>query len=126
LVSSVMGRFAAVKLQLREGRMAVQTEYQYLQSWPGSNYRQLFLKLEDRRKIRAEIIYRLTVGPEPRTPEEVAQDYNIPVESVHEATHYCIHNEPFLREERDRELASIRARGLDKPPYAPPGIEYEG
>lgn len=106
--------------------MAVQTEYQYLQSWPGSNYRQLFLKLEDRRKIRAEIIYRLTVGPEPRTPEEVAQDYNIPVESVHEAIHYCIHNEPFLREERDRELASIRADGLDKPPFAPPGVRYEG
>ena len=105
--------------------MSVQTDYRYLESRPGSNYRQLFLKLADRRKIRAEHIYRLTVGPEPRTPEEVARDYNIPLESVHEAIHYCLHNEPLLREERDRELADIKARGLDKPPFAPPGFRYE-
>jgi hypothetical protein len=99
--------------------MPVQTEYKYLEPRPGSNYRQLFLKLEDRRKIRAEIIYRMTVGPEPRTPEEVAEDYRVPVEAVREAIHYCVNNEELLREERDRETARIRALGLDRPPYAP-------
>ena len=37
---------------------------------PGSNYRQLFVN----GRIRAEILYRETVGQEPLTPEEVARE----------------------------------------------------
>jgi len=96
--------------------MTEENGYKYLARWRGSNYKQLFYK---DRKIRAEILYRATLDPEARTPEEVAHDYDVPVEAVHEAIHYCMHNEPLLREERDRELADIRARGLDKPPYVP-------
>jgi hypothetical protein len=93
-------------------------EYRYLAPRPGSNYRQYYLK--DRRKIRAEILYRMTVGPEPRTPEQVATDYKVPVEAVREAIEYCVLNEGLLREERDRETADLRARGLDRPPFVPP------
>jgi hypothetical protein len=93
-------------------------EYRYLAPRPGSNYRQYYLK--DRRKIRAEILYRMTVGPEPRSPEQVAIDYKVPVEAVREAIEYCVRNESLLREERDRESADLRARGLDRPPFAPP------
>jgi uncharacterized protein (DUF433 family) len=96
--------------------MTVATEYKLLEPRPGSNYRQLFVK---GRKIRAEILYRLTVNSEPRTPEEVAEDYGLPVEVVREAIHYCLHNEDLLRKERERDSASIRALGLDKPPYVP-------
>jgi uncharacterized protein (DUF433 family) len=91
-------------------------QYKYLTPWRGSNYKQLFYK---DRKIRAEVLYRQTVGIDPRTPEEVARDYHVPVEAVYEAIHYCTHNEPLLRQERDRTLALIKERGLDKPPYAP-------
>lgn len=96
--------------------MAVQTTYQFLEPRPGSNYRQLFVK---GRKLRAEILYRATVGSEPRTPEEVSQDFGVPLEAVHEAVQYCLHNEPLLRQEREAVLANIRARGLDQPPCVP-------
>ena len=91
-------------------------EYRFLERRVGSNYRQLFVK---GRKIRAETLYRAMVGPEPRTPEEVAQDYDVPLEAVHEAVHYCLHNEALLRQEHEEVLADIRARGLDKPPFVP-------
>src|SRR5262245_34270981 len=97
--------------------MSETKEYRFLEPRPCSNYRQLFIK---GRRIRAEIIYRQTVGEDPRTPEQVAEDYEIPLEAVQEAIDYCLYNEPMLREERDRELAEIRARGLDKPPLVPP------
>jgi hypothetical protein len=92
--------------------------YEYLEPRHRSNYRQLFYKGLN---LRAEVLYRQTVGLEPRTPEEVAKDYNVPVEAVLEAIDYCKNNEPLLRRERDQTLAKIRQRGLDKPPYAPPG-----
>jgi uncharacterized protein (DUF433 family) len=96
-------------------------EYRYLESRPCSNYRQLFIK---GRKIRAEVIYRQTVGEEPRTPEQVAEDYDLPLEAVLDAISYCQHNEPVLRADRDRELANMLAdeaiRPSPKPPDAPP------
>lgn len=96
--------------------MAVQTTYQFLEPRPGSNYRQLFVK---GRKLRAEILYRATVGPEPRTPEEVSHDFGVPLEAVYEAVHYCRHNEPLLQQEREDVLSDIRARGWDKPSFIP-------
>jgi hypothetical protein len=97
--------------------MCEQCQYKYLGP-RSSNYQQYFVK--GRGGLRAETLYRHTVGLEPRTPEEVAKDYDLPVEAVLEAIRYCIENEALLREERDKELAHIRARGLDKPPYVPP------
>ena len=102
--------------------MCDECQYKYLGPWRGSNYRQYFYK---ERKIRAEVLYRETVGLEPRTPEEVAQDYDVPVEAVLEAIHYCTHNEELLRQERERERENIRAHGLDKPPYVPPDYKPE-
>jgi uncharacterized protein (DUF433 family) len=94
--------------------MRVAMEYKYLDRWPGSNFRQLFYK---DRKIRAETLYAATLEPEARTPEEVAEDYDVPLEAVHEAIHYCTHNEELLRKEAEEGLADMRARGLDRPPF---------
>jgi hypothetical protein len=99
-------------------RTTAEEEYRYLAPRPGSNYRQYYLK--DSRKIRAEILYRMTVGPDPRTPEQVANDYNVPVDAVREAIEYCISHESLLREERDRETADLQLRGLDRAPFVPP------
>jgi uncharacterized protein (DUF433 family) len=96
--------------------------YQHLESRPDSNYRQLFVK---GRRIRAEVLYRETVGLEPRTPEEVARDFDVPLEAVLEAADYCQHNEDLLRREREREQEWIRAGGLDRPPLAPPDKQPE-
>jgi uncharacterized protein (DUF433 family) len=93
--------------------MSSDTFYQYLVRWPGSNFRQLFYK---DRKIRADTLYGATIGTEARTPEEVADDFDVPLEAVHEAIDYCTRNEELLRREAEEGLADMRARGLDRPP----------
>src|SRR3989442_2312778 len=95
--------------------MAEQIQYKHLMPKRGSNYRELAVN----GRIRAEIIYRQTVGTEPLTPAEVAREYNIPVEAVLEAIDYCLHNKEILDADRAMEEASIKARGLDKWPHAP-------
>jgi hypothetical protein len=94
--------------------MKADSDYKYLKPKRGSRYRQLFFG-----RIRAEVLYRETVGIEPLTPEEVAKEYNVPVEAVLEAIDYCIENKELLDAERAREDESIRRRGLDKWPHAP-------
>jgi uncharacterized protein (DUF433 family) len=97
--------------------MSDNKEYKYLRpKGGGSNYRQLFVN----GRIRAEVLYRETVGLEPLTPAEVAREYDVPVEAVLEAIDYYIKNDTLLNEERSREEAWIRANGRDKWPYAPP------
>jgi hypothetical protein len=99
-------------LFVEEQDMAERVEYKYLKPKPGSNYRQFFV----RGRIRAEILYRETVGPEPLTPEEVAGEYGLPVEAID----YCLHTDvqKLLDAERARETARIKAAGRNKWPYA--------
>jgi hypothetical protein len=89
-------------------------DYKYLKPKRGSRYRQLFFG-----RIRAEVLYRETVGTEPLTPEEVAREYNVPIAAVLEAIDYCVKNKGLLDAERAREDAAIRTAGRDKWPYAP-------
>ena len=96
--------------------MATQVEYQYLEARPRSHYRQLWVK---GRHIRAEVLYRCTVGTEPRTPQEVAVDYDLPVEAVQEAIDYARHHQEVLQAERAREAARMQQLGLDQPPFVP-------
>ena len=96
--------------------MAIHTPYKFLEQRPGSNYRQLFLR---GRNLLAEVVYRATVGPEPRTPDEVAQDYSIPREAVDEAVDYCRHHADILQHEREDVLTDIHKRGLDTLPSGP-------
>ena len=73
-------------------------DYKYLKPKRGSRYWQLFFG-----RIRAEVLYRETVGTEPLTPEEVASEYNVPVEAVREAIDYCVRNMDLLDSERARD-----------------------
>jgi uncharacterized protein (DUF433 family) len=94
--------------------MADNDKYKYLAPKRNSNYRQLCVG-----RIRAEILYRETVGQEPLTPEEVAHQYDLPVEAVLEAIDYCIQNKEVLDADRAMEEETIRIHGLDKWPHAP-------
>src|SRR5215467_9137868 len=100
---------------VKEYLMAERLDYKYLKPKPGSNYRQLFVN----GRIRAEILYRETVGLEPLTPEEVAREYGLPVEAVTEAIDYCLRHRDLLDGERAREAARIKGAGRDRWPYAP-------
>jgi hypothetical protein len=95
--------------------MTDRVEYKYLKPKAGSNYRQLFVN----GRIRAEILYRETVGLEPLTPDEVAMEYGLPVEAVLEAIDYCESHQDVLDADRAREDARIKAAGRDRWPYAP-------
>ena len=96
--------------------MSIQVEYRFLESRPRSNYCQLWLK---GRHLRAEVLYRLSVGPEPRTAEEIAEDYSLPIDAVLEAIDYATRNAELLSEERAREESRMRRLGLDQPPHVP-------
>ena len=87
------------------------TRYQHLEPRPGSNYRQLFLK---GRRIRAAVVDEAIHGPDPRTPEEFARDYQVPLDAVLEALDYVARNRSLIEQERDREAAMLRARGFDR------------
>ena len=89
-------------------------DYKFLRPKRGSRYRQLFVG-----RIRAEVLYRETIGKEPLAPEDVAKEYNVPVEAVLEAIDYCTKNKDLLDAERAREDEEIRTAGRDKWPYAP-------
>ena len=95
--------------------MPEQAQYKHLMPKRSFSYRQQYVT----GRIRAEVIYRETVGLEPLTPEQVAGEYNIPVEAVHEAIDYCIRNKELLDAERAEETARIKAAGRDRWPYAP-------
>jgi uncharacterized protein (DUF433 family) len=92
--------------------ISTETRYQHLEPRPGSNYRQLFLK---GRRIRAAVVEEAIHGPDPFTPEEFAREYQVPIEAVVEALDYVSRNRSLIEQERDREAARLRARGLNGP-----------
>jgi uncharacterized protein (DUF433 family) len=91
----------------------IQVKYEHLAPNPKSNYRQLFIK---GRRIRAWVLYCDHVAQE-RTAEEIAEDYDLPVEAVKEAIAYCASNPPEVRGDLIREEEYMRARGIFDPGY---------
>lgn len=95
---------------------AVNRDYQYLGRRDGSSYRQYFVK---GRRLLATTLFSEARGPDSATPEEVAEDYDVPVEAVYEAIDYCARNFDLLVKESEEAKAWERARGYDKPPFVP-------
>src|SRR5579862_9378945 len=87
--------------------------YRYLASDPDSSYRQLRVK---GRRIFARTLYSLTLGDEGRmTPEEVAADYQLPLEAVQEAIAYCEARPPEIAEDFEQDEARAATKRT-KPP----------
>ncbi|HTK77656.1 MAG TPA: DUF433 domain-containing protein [Gemmataceae bacterium] len=87
--------------------------WKWLERDPKSSLKQLSIK---GRRIRARTLYGLTLGEDAMTPEEVAADYNVPVEAVLEAIEYCETDPPEIREdfeEEERTIAANLARDAD-------------
>ena len=77
--------------------------YNYLVRKPKSVYKQLFIK---ERWISARTLYGMYAREEsPMTPEEIAADYDLPLEAVQEAIAYCESNPPELSEDWQKEEA---------------------
>lgn len=97
------------------------TKWKHLAPKPGSAYKQLFIKGT---RIMARIIGATYHDDEnPRTPEEIASDFNLPVEAVREAIAYCDSKPPEIEEDWQREEQHIRERILSDPNYYFPGVE---
>ena len=89
--------------------------YKYLVRKPKSVYKQLFVK---DRWISARTLYGKWARDEsPMTPEEIAADYDLPLEAVQEAIAYCQSNPPELAEDYAREEAVMEATGMNDPRY---------
>jgi uncharacterized protein (DUF433 family) len=70
------------------------------------------------KRIRARILYGLLMNEtDPQTPEQIADDYGIPVEAVREAIAYCASNPPEIDEDYQREEALMEATGMNDPHY---------
>lgn len=94
--------------------------YQFLARRPDSAYRQLFVK---GRKIAALTLYMATV-PHPddeegdlRTPEQVAEDFDVPLEAVREAIRYCESKPVEIDYDIRREDLLIEASNMNHPEY---------
>ena len=83
--------------------------YEHLEYRPGSNYRTLWIKA---RRIRATVVDEAIHGPDPRSPEEFAEDFQVPLDAVLEALDYVAQNQELIRQERRAEVAEFRAMGL--------------
>ncbi len=89
-------------------------EWVYLAPNPKSSYKQLFIKGT---RIRAEVVYRLSIGREPMTAEEIAADYGLPLEAVKEAIAYGTSSPPEIETDRRGEERVMEAAGMNDPDY---------
>ena len=95
--------------------MRTVTQYKFLAPDPKSWYKQLFVKGS---RICARTLYGAYASEEePRTPEQIATDYGVPLEAVREAIAYCESDPPELREDYEREEALMEACGMNDPNY---------
>jgi uncharacterized protein (DUF433 family) len=91
------------------------TTWQFLERDPKSSLKQLSIK---GRRIRARTLYgRYMSEEEPRTIEEIATDYELPIEAVREAIAYCQSDPPEIREDIACEEALMKAAGLHDPKF---------
>src|SRR5262249_31347721 len=94
---------------------SITTTWKYLAPNPKSAYKQLFIQ---GRRIRARTFYGMHMSSEsPLTAEEIANEYNLPVEAVKEAIAYCQSDPPKIREDFDREERKMAATGMNDPDY---------
>src|SRR5688500_18581205 len=91
-----------------------QRKYTYLMPRRGSSYQQLFVL----GRIFPWTLYGALVREEePMTSEEIAADWDIPVEAVREAIAYYESNPPEMLEDFRREEALMEATGVNDPGY---------
>jgi uncharacterized protein (DUF433 family) len=91
------------------------TTWKYLAPNLKSAYKQLFIQ---GRRIRARTLYGMYKSAEdPMTPEEIAREYDLPVEAVKEAIAYCQGDPPEIKEDFEREERIMEATGMNDPDY---------
>jgi uncharacterized protein (DUF433 family) len=86
-------------------------KWKYLERRPGSSYQQLAIK---GKRIWAWTLYCAFMNEkEPRTPEQIAEDWGVPLEAVQEAIAYCQSDPPELREDQRKDDLLSQAIGMN-------------
>src|SRR5579864_9236082 len=94
---------------------STQTKWQYLERDPKSAYKQLSIK---GRRIKARTLYgRFMSAEDPRTVEQIAEDFELPIDAVKEAIAYCESDPPEIRQDMAVEEALMEASGMNDPNY---------
>jgi uncharacterized protein (DUF433 family) len=96
--------------------MSTNTSWKYLSRKPKSLYKQLFIH-DKGRWVSARTIYGQAVGADARTHEQLANDYNLPLEAVREAIAYCESNPPEIAQDWAAEEALLEVDGMNEPDY---------
>lgn len=90
-------------------------QWQYLERRPGSSYQQLCIK---GKRIWAWTLYCEFMNPgEPRSPEQLAADFDLPVAAVQEAIEYCQSDPPEIRADHRKDALLAEAVGMNDPGY---------
>src|SRR5260370_23078842 len=90
-------------------------KWKYLERRPGSSYQQLCIK---RKRIWAWTLYcEFMNEKEPRTPEQLAADFDVPLEAVREAIEHCQSDPPEIREDQRNDALLAEATGMNDPAY---------
>src|SRR5437879_1483799 len=94
---------------------SVTHNWTYREPGPNSFHRQLFIKGT---RIRARSIYGWYASEEePMTAEQLAEEFNLPLEAVKEAIAYCESSPPEIEQDFRREEALMEATGMNDPNY---------
>jgi len=96
--------------------MSTNASWKYLSRKPKSLYKQLFIH-DKGRWVSARTIYGQAVGEEARTREQLAEDFNLPLEAVQEAIAYCESNPPEIAQDWAAEEALLEADGMNESDY---------
>jgi uncharacterized protein (DUF433 family) len=91
------------------------TTWRYLAPNPKSCYKQLFIKGT---RIRARVLYGMFMSAgESMTPQEIADEFDLPLAAVQEAIAYCQGNPPEIAMDFKREERLMDASGMNDPDY---------
>lgn len=88
------------------------TEWQYLEQRPHSWRKQLYLKGT---RLRASIVWMDMLVNE-MTPEEAADNWDLPLEAVQESIQYCQTHQDLVQEEAAIERRHLEERGIPLEP----------
>ena len=80
-------------------------EWKWREKDPKSNYKQLSVKGT---RIKARTIYGRSAGEHALTPEELADDFGVSLDAVHEAIAYVESDPPEIRQDWETEERLIR------------------
>lgn len=87
--------------------------WKYLERRPGSSYQQLAIK---GKRIFAWTLYcEFMSAKEPRTPEQLAEDWGVPLEAVQEAIAYGQSDPPEIHEDKRKDDLLAEAIGMNDP-----------